>query len=134
MRGARAVQRSIIEDFPHADISISIVWIVILPGDTEVTARESASMFNDPRVRHFYDPEKRLGKAIARSLNWEVGVAWDIYLFYAKGSEWVEDPPPPTDWMHQLSDNWTDRAHFRFGDALVEELHKTMRELMEVEP
>ena len=106
----------------------------MLPSDTEVEAKRSARTINDPRVRHFYDPEKRLGKAIAQGLSWEAGVAWDIYLFYGKDSEWAKDPPLPTHWVHQLSENWADRAHFRFGDALVEELHKTMKELMEVEP
>ena len=105
----------------------------MLQGDMELRAQESARIIDDPRVRHFHDPEKRSGKAIAQSLGGKGKVAWDIYLFYAKGSEWVEDPPRPTDWMHQCSSNgWADPAHFHFGDDLVEELHKTMKRLTEI--
>ena len=106
----------------------------MLPGDTEVTAKRSAGIISDPRVRHFYDPEKRSGKAIAQSLGWEGKVAWDVYLFYAEGTEWVEDPPMPSDWLHQLNDSWADRAHFHFSNDLVEELHKTMKKLTDTSP
>lgn len=100
----------------------------MLAQDSEGAARVSARIIRDPRVRHFYDPEKRAGKAIAESLAGEESKpAWDIYLFYEKGSEWIEDAPAPTDWMHQLTGSgWADLAHFHTGDELVEELHKAM--------
>jgi len=101
----------------------------MLEGDTEVTARQSAPIVEDPRFRHFHDPEKRSGTAIAESMGGQDRVAWDIYLFFAKGSEWQEDPPSPTDWMHQLSASWADPTHFHYGDGLVAELHKTMTRL-----
>jgi hypothetical protein len=55
VQGARAVQTSIINKFPSADICISIVWIKKLPGDSEQTAKKTAAMFKDQRVVHFYD-------------------------------------------------------------------------------
>jgi len=121
----------IVQDFPRADISVSIVWINMLALDNEGAARMSARMIEDPRVRHFYDPEKHVGKAIAKSLGCEDSdAAWDIYLFYEKGIEWIEDAPTPTDWMHQLTgSSWADLAHYRTGDELVEELHKAMKRL-----
>ena len=134
MQGARAVQKSIIEDFPNADISVSIVWIDMLPSDTELTAKRSARIIDDPRVRHFYDPGKRSGKAITQSLGWEGKMAWDVYLFYTEGTEWVEDPPMPSDWLHQLNDSWADRVHFHSGNDLVEELYKTMQKLTDISP
>jgi hypothetical protein len=130
VRGARAVQRSILKDFPNADISVSIVWINMLPHDTEASAKESAKKFtSDQRVRHFYDPEKRSGIAIAQGLGAEEGmVAWDMYLFYEIGSEWGEIPPSPANWMHQLKgSSWADSAHYRSGDDLIEALHAAMK-------
>ena len=132
MQGARAAQRSIIESYPDADVSVSIVWIHMLDGDTEMAARRSAGgIVHDPRVRHFYDPERRAGKAITRSLGGEEGkAAWDIYLFYEKGCEWIDGPPAPVDWMHQLtSSSWADPARYRQGDDLVKALHETMKRL-----
>ena len=129
MAGARAVQKAIIDGFPRADIGVDIVWINMLPADGETASQESARIIEDPRVRHFHDPERRAGKAIAQRLGGPDEVAWDIYLFYAKGSEWVEDPPAPIEWMHQLSASWADPARLHVGDDLVETLHKTMKKL-----
>ena len=106
----------------------------MLEGDTEVTARESAGIVEDPRFRHFHDPEKRSGTAIAESMGGQGRVAWDIYLFFAKVSEWQEDPPTPTDWMHQLSASWADPARFHFGDGLLQELHTVMMKLTDQRP
>ena len=111
-------------------MSVSIVWINILQGDSEMTARKSASIFNDPRVLQFYDPHRLSGKAIAESLGWKGRVAWDIYLFYAAKEQWVEDPPIPTAWMHQLRESWADPAHFYTGEDLARELFKTLEELL----
>jgi hypothetical protein len=129
VQGARAVQESIIKKFPNAEISISIIWIRMLPGDSEETAKNSAALFNDPRVRHFYDPDKRSGKAIAGSIGCGGKVAWDFYLFYAPGSEWIKNPPKPIYWMHQLSESWADREYYHTGDDLVKELLLKMKKL-----
>ena len=121
------MQRSIIEGFPHADISVSIVWIDILPEDTGAGAEKSALIINDPRVQHFHDPTKRAGQAIAASLGWEDYVAWDVYLFYEAGSRWLDGPPAPAHFAHQLP---RDLAHFRTGDDLIRELRDAKQRLV----
>jgi hypothetical protein len=119
-----------VQDFPHANVSVSIVWVNMLTSDSEATARTSTRIIDDPRVRHFYDPEKRAGKVVAESLGGQDRVAWDIYLFYAEGSEWDDGPPAPSCWMHQLTgSSWADPARYHCGDDLVEELRKTTKEL-----
>ncbi len=110
-------------------MSVSIVWINILQGDSEMTARKSAIIFNDPRVLQFYDPHRLSGKAIAESLGWKGRVAWDIYLFYTAGGKWNETPPAPVDWMHQLTDTWADPDRLRTGNDLVRELAASMKTL-----
>ena len=120
------VQSSIIEGFPHADISVSVVWIDMLPKDAEAGAERSARIISDPRVQHFHDPAKRSGQTIAASLGWEGYVAWDIYLFYQSGSRWIDGPPSPVHFAHQLP---RDSAHFRTGDDLVHELREAMKRL-----
>ena len=120
------VQGSIIEGFPHADISVSIVWIDMLAEDTEAGVESPALIVDDPRVRHFRDPARRSGQAIAASLGWKDYVAWDIYLFYEVGSMWLDGPPSPAHFAHQLP---RDSTHFRTGDDLVRELHEAMKRL-----
>lgn len=130
MVGARAVLKSVIDLFPNADISVSIVWINILADDNEERAKESAGIFiPDPRIRHFYDPDKRSGIEIAQSLGGKKGaVAWDIYLFYKSGYEWLKNPPRPTNWVHQLKeDSWADPNFYYKGDDLADKLSDIMR-------
>jgi hypothetical protein len=125
------VQESIINKLPKADICISIVWLKKLPGDSDLTAKNAAAMFKGSRVAHFYDSKNSSGKSIANRLGWTGQVAWDIYLFYEAGVEWVNPAPQPTYWMHQLKDSWADKAHFRTGDDLVKELLNAMTKLMD---
>ena len=125
------MHKSILKDFPKADISLSLVWIQ-MPGfnDNERTARRIAGTFDDPRVRHFYDPvaTHRAGKAFAEGILAEGrGPAWDIYFFYDKGAAWKDGPPKPAEWMHQLGGGGrADPEHFHAGSDLIEQLHKAM--------
>jgi len=128
--GARAVLRSIIEFSPDADISIAIVWINKLPADSRKAAEISACTFNDQRISQFYDPQQLSGRAVAESLGWQGRVAWDIYLFYTAGSQWIETLPLPLDWMHQLTDPWANSERLRMGDDLVRELARSMKKLL----
>ncbi|UCH23352.1 MAG: hypothetical protein JSU83_09180 [Deltaproteobacteria bacterium] len=133
MRGARAVQESIINKFPITKIDVSLVWLEMLPGDSEAAAKKEAGNFKDQWLCQYYDPDKRSGKAIAESLGYVGKVAWDIYLFYAAGAEWIENPPPPSSWLHQLSENWIDRERYHTGDDLGRELFGTMKKLLQLD-
>jgi hypothetical protein len=102
----------------------------MLPGDSESTAREKAVIFNDPRVRQFWDPNQLSGKAIAEALGYRGRVARDIYLFYTPGSDWMRHPPKPAGWMHQIREDWADRGHFFTGENLAKKLYDTARDLL----
>ncbi len=99
----------------------------MLHADTKAAANRSAPLIDDPRVRHFHDPEQRSGRAVANGLAWEGKIAWDIYLFYEKAPLWTDGPPPPVDFMHQLS--W-EATHFRTGDDLVRGLRDAMQKVL----
>ena len=102
----------------------------MLPEDTEATARHSARLFDDPRLRQFYDVERRVGRAIARSLGFPDEVAWDIYLFYQKGQIWADSPPMRYAWVHQMSAGWAGATHRCCGKLLDAELRTTMERLL----
>ncbi len=88
-------------------------------------AQQASLIFDDPRVHQFFDPNQRVGKAVAQGLL-SANIAWDIYLFYNKGIEWTHQPPKPARWMHRLPPDQADRAHQRSGDALLGELRSVM--------
>ncbi len=102
----------------------------MLPGDSEIAAREKSVVFSDPRVHQFWDPDQLSGKAIADTLGYKDRVAWDIYLFYKPGSQWLKQPPQPTAWMHQISEDWADRSHFYTGEELGRTLFETAQRLL----
>ena len=120
---------SVAESFPQADIKIAIVWINKIPSDSRKAAEKASGIFNDHRIRQFYDPNQLSGRAVADSLGWQGRIAWDIYLFYGSGSQWSEKPPAPVDWMHQLKDRWADSERQRLGDDLVRGLAARMKKL-----
>ena len=96
VRGAIAVNESVVNAYPRADVSIFIVWIDILATDDYAAAQRMAGIFNDPRVRQFHDPNRLLGDAFAKGLLDEPP-AWDRYLRYAARPPqlWVAYSPTP---------------------------------------
>jgi hypothetical protein len=106
----------------------------MLPLDDEAAAASSARLIQDPRARHFHDPNTLAGKAIAASLGGPGAIAWDIYLFFPSGLQWLQDPPTPVEWAHQLSDAWADPKHFHWNDKLIHELKRVMTQLSATNP
>jgi hypothetical protein len=102
----------------------------MLPNDSLAAVISAAGPFTDLRVRHFFDPEKKVGKAIAKSLSWEGRIAWDIYLYYAPGQKWTDQPPSPVLYAHQLTNVWANRGHYRVAADLTEELRLSMQKMI----
>ncbi len=135
--GAKAVKASVLDAYPDADIQMSIVWIDMLGSDNEGAALKSSAIFRDePRVRQFYDPNQRTGRAFARGLlNKGGGVAWDIYLYYDKDALWQDKLPGPVEWYHQLSGGRrADASRFRPGDKLTAALKEATGRAVRSEP
>ena len=115
---------------PDAALVAMIVWIEMLPEDREADVVALAGEMRDPRIRWFHDPERRAGQAIAGSLGATGKVAWDVYLFFDGDAEWMNQPPPPRGWVHQLSDSWADPTLRRYGDQLEPELARLFKSVL----
>ena len=122
LQGAQAVQKTVIEKMSDKDISVIIVWTNMLKGDNKESAYYAASMFKDPSIIQFFDPENKFGDMVARKLNPKGEKAWDIYMFYDKDLEWNIGIPRPFDYAHQLSESlhpWADQTKYFCGDDLT---------------
>jgi hypothetical protein len=109
------------------DMAVSIVWTLMLPGDSANAAQAATALVTDARACHYFDPERRAGRAIASRLGGEGKIAWDIYLFFAPDAAWEDEPPLPLDWAHQLGDAaWVDPARCRRGEELVAALESML--------
>jgi hypothetical protein len=124
------VQKSIVQAFPNAPIRFAIVWADMLPSDNEAKVRKAArNLSADPRIRQFHDPHQRVLHAVPPSLGW-TGRVYDIYLFYAKGSQWRGKVPAPAAYVHHYGPHSQD-GHFFEGDDLARELQKTTAEILQ---
>lgn len=123
IQGARAVQEGVVKAHSKADLQIAVVWVGVMPFDSMRSARKSARILSvDARVRHFYDPDQRVGEALSKTLKWK-DTAWDIYVLYPKGVQWNGELPKPQAYVHQLSKRSED-GHYCTGDDLTERLRK----------
>ena len=59
---------SAVKAYPNEEIGIHVVWVPMLGSDNKAAAVEISSMFDDRRVRQYWDPNRRVGIAYARNL------------------------------------------------------------------
>lgn len=109
------------------DLSVIAVWMPVLQSDNAEAGKKAEPLLPDPRVVHYWDGDSSLGKLYGRIVDLPRGrqLAWDIYFVFAPGVTWDEEPPPPTQWMHQLG---RDERHLDGG-----KLRQMITELLGVE-
>ncbi len=95
MRGARWVQKEVLEKFPSAKLRVYAVWQPMLPTDSRFTRRES--LLADPRVVHLWDRDKAVGRWFATYRGPQndcfMGeVAWDLFYLFGADARWGERP------------------------------------------
>jgi hypothetical protein len=126
------VLETLLKDPEEFGIRVTVIWIPMLPGDSEAEARKAAAdIYSNAEASHFYDGERLVGRTFARVIGAEEGnVAWDFYMFFRKGQAWEDEPPTPEDWVHQLGDaKWADPRRYRTGVALLAELQQAARRI-----
>jgi hypothetical protein len=83
----------------------AIFWTPMLATDSLDSAEERETRFSDPRVQHYWDPDRILGRLLSRTLNLQSPIAWDVYLVYPPDHSWITELPPSSEfWMHQLDE------------------------------
>lgn len=86
------MQEEILEAFPQDELSVFAIWLPMLPGD-----RRSAwdpDLMPDPRVQHYWDENRVVGRFFADKGPSFGGVAWDIYFLYGSNASWTDLPEP----------------------------------------
>ena len=127
VHGAAAIKRALVDRLTSTAPRIFIVWTPMVAGDDEASAREAMNSLRAPGVRHYYDPENRVGKQfrtevfpgsvsemsssvpadhfIAASLRTRDPdmPEWDIYMFFDAGVLWEKSVPRPSRWIRQVA-------------------------------
>ena len=69
--------------------------------DGKAVVPQATKRFADPRVRHYWDGERKLVAEYARVLEIDES-PWDVYLLFDRNAEWKDQPPKPIYWMDRL--------------------------------
>lgn len=68
-------------------------------------SRKGAGQLTDPRVKHYWDEEKKVGKWYAQQRGYENVVAWDVYFLYGKEAVWDSVPGPLLSWGYPVMES-----------------------------
>ena len=126
LEGAQLVQE-IFQENKSEILRGAVIWTPMLPTDNLIPAIQRERMFSDVRVKQFWDPVRKFGSLLSRTLNLSISVAWDVYLLYAPDHSWeAEFPPSPEFWMHQQNEEtslYLDPHRFKHQvQALIERI------------
>lgn len=102
--GGRLIRQEVLAEAPPDRWAIAIVWIPMRPTDEEHALREAAQEVAHPRIRQYFDAERRAGWACARAAFPAFQApAWDVFLFWNGAARWqAADPPPPAERLAQF--------------------------------
>ena len=108
-----------------------IVWVAVknaqTPNELAANAAREAPRYSG--ALNYLDRSGEATRAFAVPLKLEprLGIqlpAWDVYLAYSGDARWMQTPPAPAYWMHQLSNA---PAALRLdGDKLRSEIEKLL--------
>jgi len=100
--------REIFEENKSKMLQGTIVWTPMLMTDSLTAAKRCEAELADSRVKHYWDPDRILGRLLSQTLNLKASIAWDVYIAYPPDHPWdAELPPAPEFWMHQLDEEPT---------------------------
>lgn len=86
----------ILDRHRSANLRVYVVWFSMVPTDARSRWRLTGHVIDDPRVRHFWDERKVVGRWFAEQANWDEGdVMWDVYFLYGPGAHWGQGPGEP---------------------------------------
>lgn len=102
-----AVVARVLRKFSSPKLQAILVWEPMLQGDSPAAASKQAETVQDSRIFQGWNERKNLGQLFGETLGMHGSdnVAWDVYLLYKPGIKWEgQQPPPPTFYMHQLTE------------------------------
>ena len=62
------MQQEILAKNRSSEISVYVVWLSMLSGDTQDRLSEAEERLDDPRVTHFWDEERSLGRWVKENV------------------------------------------------------------------
>jgi hypothetical protein len=82
------------------DVAVYVVWSA-QRGAMEHHVDGATTLILDDRVRHYWDPDSRVGGAYEKYLGLDEP-AWDVWMLFDRDASWTGAVPTPDWWEHQL--------------------------------
>jgi len=135
LAGVATVRDEVLRDLADPALRVMVVWLPVLDDDDLAAAQKAARSLHDPRVSQYWDEGRRLGEAMGVTLKIPqrhhagFGFAWDVYLLYPRGAtwaDWLDAPPAPPFFMHQLSSLATSSIPLLEGRTLRDQVRAAL--------
>lgn len=103
LKNAGEIQREVLAKNPDAPLAVFIVWLKVLQADNELAVVSATATLPDPRVKHYWDPERVLNAQLLDAITFDVNLGiYDIFLLYDGTARWGKRLPRPGYWMHEM--------------------------------
>ena len=88
--GARRVQSEILKTNQSPNLRVYAVWFSMIPSDDRSRWNWTGGVLDDPRVLHYWDEKKRVGRFYAGKdpESDDPDVAWDSFYVYGSDAKW----------------------------------------------
>jgi hypothetical protein len=88
------VQSEILEKNQSQNLRVYAVWFSMIPSDARSRWNWTGGILDDPRVFHYWDDKKRVGRFYAGKdpETDDPDVVWDSFYLYGKDARWTERP------------------------------------------
>lgn len=100
VNGAVWIQDYVLRRHPKLAVKVYAVWYEMYPGDSPDDFPEARKLLADPRVTHYWDQPKDVGR-------WFYGlvptktkgdIEWDAFYLYGPETVWTDRPAMPLTW------------------------------------
>lgn len=90
------MQKEILNAYPSPKLKVYVVWFSMIPTDSRSRWNWTGGIIEDPRVAHYWDEKKRVGRFFADKdpESDDPDVVWDAYYLYGPDSQWLAKPEP----------------------------------------
>ncbi|MGH9970432.1 MAG: hypothetical protein ACREBG_21945 [Pyrinomonadaceae bacterium] len=92
------MQTELLAKYPSSELRVYVLWFSMIATDARSAWRWTGNVITDPRVIHFWDDQKVIGRWFAAQDNPEEsdpGIVWDAFFLYGPDARWDGALQPP---------------------------------------
>ena len=92
--GAEWIQEYVMKRNPKLNLRVYAVWFEMYPGDSPKAFPKARTFLPDPRVNHYWDQPKEVGRWFVKALpsDFKGEIQWDAFYLYGEDSLWDDQP------------------------------------------